>query len=170
MNILEKIRTVPDFPTKGILFYDITTLLKDAEALAYTLKQMAAPFKNDKIDLILAAESRGFFFGTPLALKFKAGFVPIRKKGKLPAQTISEKYNLEYGTAEIEIHKDAITNGKNVLIVDDVIATGGTMEATKNIVTKLGGNIVGFLFLLELTFLKGREKLSPYRVETLIKV
>lgn len=164
MNLKEKIRTIPDFPKKGILFYDITTLLKDASAFSFAIDEFYQYFKDKKIDKIIAVESRGFIFAAPLAYKLKAGFIPIRKLGKLPAETVSFSYELEYGTSEVEIHKDAINKGDKVLILDDLLATGGTMFAAKNLIEKLGGEIVGFAFLIELKELQGREKIKDYNI------
>jgi len=160
MDIKSKIREVPDFPKPGILFYDITTVLKEPDALKATIEQMYERIKDLKIDKIAGIESRGFIFAVPLALKLGVGFVPIRKPGKLPADVVRESYDLEYGSNTIELHMDAVSKGENILIVDDLLATGGTMKAAENIVKKLGGNVVAALFMVELNFLKGREKLE----------
>jgi len=160
IDLKTKIREVPNFPKKGILFYDITTLLKDKEALKETIEQMYSLVKDRKFDKVCAIESRGFIFAMPLALKLGCGFVPIRKPNKLPAEKLSVSYSLEYGTNTIEIHKDAISKGENVLLVDDLIATGGTMKAAINLVDKLGGKADTCLFLIELTFLNGRKNLK----------
>lgn len=168
MNLKEKIRVIDDFPAEGISFKDITTLLKDAGALNECINQMAERFKDVHVDLIVGPESRGFIFATPLAYLLKTGFVPVRKPGKLPAETIRYEYDLEYGTDSLEIHKDAIKKGQKVLIVDDLLATGGTMSATAKLVEKLGGEVVGLGFLIELSDLKGRDKLQGYKVESLI--
>lgn len=169
MELKEKIRVIEDFPAEGISFKDITTLLKDAEALNDCINQLADRFKDVDVDLIVGPESRGFIFATPLAYLLKTGFVPVRKPGKLPAETIKHEYKLEYGTDSLEIHKDAIRKGQKVLIVDDLLATGGTMFATCKLVEKLGGEVAGLGFLIELSDLKGRDKLSGYRVESLVK-
>ena len=162
------IRTVPDFPKPGINFFDITTLLADAEAFALACKAMADPYRNQNIDLVVGAESRGFIFGAAVARELNVGFIPVRKPGKLPAQTIAEEYELEYGTDKLEIHADAIQNGQRILMVDDLLATGGTMQAACRMVEQLGGKIVGISFLIELTFLPGRTKLTDYPLHCLI--
>lgn len=168
MKLKEKIRVIENFPAEGISFKDITTLLKDAEALNECINQIAERFKDVEIDLIVGPESRGFIFATPLAYLLKTGFVPVRKPGKLPAETIKYEYELEYGTDSLEIHKDAIKKGQKVLIVDDLLATGGTMYATAKLVEKLGGEVAGLGFLIELSDLKGRDKLKGYKVESLV--
>lgn len=164
------IRTVPDFPKEGIGFKDITTLLKDATAFRQAIEELAERYRNIGIQKVVGMESRGFIFGSVLAYKWGAGFVPVRKPGKLPAETLSVEYELEYGTDTLEIHKDAISAGEQVLIVDDLLATGGTAQATVKLVDALGGTIVGVAFLIELTFLKGRIKLADYDVFSMIKV
>ncbi len=169
MDLKEKIRIIDGFPSEGISFKDITTLLKDAEALNECINQMVDRFKDVKVDMIVGPESRGFIFATPLAYVLKTGFVPVRKPGKLPAETISYEYELEYGTDRLEMHKDAIHPGQKVLIVDDLLATGGTMSAAARLVEKLGGEVVGLGFLIELNDLNGREKLKGYKVESLIQ-
>lgn len=169
MNLKDKIRVIEDFPSKGISFKDITTLLKDAQALNECIKQMAEKFSDLEVDLIVGPESRGFIFATPLAYLLGTGFVPVRKPGKLPAETVKYEYELEYGTDSLEIHKDAVTPNQKVLIIDDLLATGGTMYAAAKLVEELGGEVVGLGFLIELEDLKGREKLKGYRVESLIK-
>ncbi len=169
MDLKEKIRVIEGFPTDGISFKDITTLLKDAEGLKECIDQMADKFKDLKIDVIVGPESRGFIFATPLAYLLGTGFVPVRKPGKLPSDTVKFAYNLEYGTDSLEIHRDAILPGQKVLIIDDLLATGGTMMTAAKLVEKLGGEVVGLGFLIELEDLNGREKLSDYRVESLIK-
>ena len=169
MDLKDKIRIIDDFPSKGISFKDITTLLKDAEALNECIKQMAEKFKDLEIDLVVGPESRGFIFATPLAYLLGTGFVPVRKPGKLPAETVRYEYKLEYGTDSLEIHKDAIIPSQRVLIIDDLLATGGTMAAAAKLVEELGGKVAGLGFLIELEDLKGREKLKGYRVESLIK-
>lgn len=160
INVKDKIRDVVDFPKKGIVFRDITTALKDAETLKVMIDYLCEQFKDVKIDYIAGIESRGFIFGMPMAYKLSAGFVPIRKPNKLPAATYSEEYALEYGTDKIEVHQDAFPQGANVLIVDDLLATGGTAEAACKLVKKTGANLVGIAFLIELEALKGREKLT----------
>ena len=157
-NVKSKIRSVNDFPKKGIIFRDITTALKEPEVLKEMIDYLCDQFKDVKIDYIAGIESRGFIFGMPMAYKLNAGFVPIRKPNKLPAETISQEYQLEYGTDKIEIHTDAIKEGDNVLIVDDLLATGGTAEAACKLIKKTGGNLVGIAFLIELEDLKGRDK------------
>lgn len=159
-EVKSKIRDVKDFPKEGIIFRDITTALKDAETLKVMIDYLCEQFKGTKIDYIAGIESRGFIFGMPMAYKLNAGFVPIRKPNKLPAATYSQEYELEYGTDKIEIHKDAIPEGANVLIVDDLLATGGTADAACKLVKKTGANLVGIAFLIELTDLNGREKLK----------
>jgi adenine phosphoribosyltransferase len=163
-----KIRHVPDFPKPGILFYDITTLLRDPEGLRLSLDALAAPFVATPIDLVVGMESRGFIFGAALADRLGAGFVPVRKVGKLPAGTVKVTYDLEYGTDALEIHADAITPGQRVLIVDDLLATGGTARATIDLVAGLGAEVVACAFLVELTFLKGRAKLGNTAVHAVL--
>lgn len=160
LDVRSKIRDVVDFPKKGIIFRDITTALKDSETLKVMIDYLCEQFKNVKIDYIAGIESRGFIFGMPMAYKLNAGFVPIRKPNKLPAETYSQEYELEYGTDKIEVHKDAFPEGANVLVVDDLLATGGTAEAACKLVKKTGANLVGMAFLIELCDLKGREKLA----------
>lgn len=159
-DVKSKIRNVNDFPKQGIIFRDITTALKDAETLRVMIDYLCDQFKGIKIDYIAGIESRGFIFGMPMAYKMNAGFVPIRKPNKLPAETYSQEYSLEYGTDKIEIHKDALPEGANVLIVDDLLATGGTAEAACKLVKKTGANLVGIAFLIELEDLNGRERLK----------
>jgi adenine phosphoribosyltransferase len=168
MELKKIIRDVPDFPKKGIVFRDITTMLKDKAALAQAVMEMAGHFRDDSVDLVVGIESRGFIFGAAIAVELDAGFVPARKPGKLPAKAMREEYSLEYGTDSLEIHEDAIEEGKRVLIVDDLLATGGTASAACRLVEKLGGKITGLLFLVELDFLKGREKLGEKRIVSLI--
>lgn len=169
VDVKSKIRDVVDFPKKGIVFRDITTALKDPETLKVMVDYLCEQFKDVKIDYIAGIESRGFIFGMPMAYKLNAGFVPIRKPNKLPAATYSEEYALEYGTDKIEVHQDAFFEGANVLIVDDLLATGGTAEAACKLVKKTCANLVGIAFLIELEDLKGREKLtdSPRTVSML---
>ena len=157
-NVKSKIRSVNDFPKEGIIFRDITTALKEPDVLKEMIDYLCDQFKDVKIDYIAGIESRGFIFGMPMAYKLNAGFVPIRKPNKLPAKTLSQEYQLEYGTDKIEIHTDAIKEGDNVLIVDDLLATGGTAEAACKLINKTGGNLVGIAFLIELEDLKGRDK------------
>ncbi len=157
-KVKDKIRSVKDFPQKGIIFRDITTALKEPDILKEMIDYLCDQFKDVKIDYIAGIESRGFIFGMPMAYKLNAGFVPIRKPNKLPAETISQEYQLEYGTDKIEIHTDAINEGDNVLIVDDLLATGGTADAACKLIKKTGGNLVGIAFLIELEDLKGRKK------------
>jgi adenine phosphoribosyltransferase len=163
-----KIRDIKDFPTDGILFRDITTLLKDGSAWASVVEQLTATYTASRVDLVVGVESRGFIFGGALAHQLRAGFVPVRKRGKLPAPTIEEEYALEYGRDILAIHEDAIRPGQRVLAVDDLLATGGTMAATLKLVERLGGAIVGVAFLIELGFLRGRERLRGYPLESLI--
>src|SRR6201981_730335 len=162
------IRTVPDFPKPGILFYDITTLLKDKAGFAQLIDAFAAYYIGKEIDLVLGIEARGFIFGPALAYRLNAGFVPVRKPDKLPAPTARVTYDLEYGTDALEIHLDAIEPGQNVLIVDDLLATGGTMEATVKLVRQLGARIAGLGFAVELDFLKGRERFEDFDVFSLL--
>ncbi len=163
------IRDVPDFPKKGIVFKDITTLLKDQEAFKDAIDQLTEPFREAKVDIVVGIESRGFIFGSAVAYKLGAAFVPVRKPGKLPADALKEEYALEYGTDAVEIHQDSIKEGQKVLIVDDLLATGGTMEATCKLIEQLKAEIVGIRILIELTFLKGKEKLSGYHVSSIIE-
>jgi adenine phosphoribosyltransferase len=167
-DLRARIREVPDFPKPGILFYDITTLLKDADSFREVIDRMADQVKDARIDLVVGMESRGFIFSAPLAYKLDAGFVPVRKLGKLPAETIEVEYDLEYGTATLEIHRDAIQPGQRVLIVDDLLATGGTMQAAVDLVGQAGGTVAGIAFVIELGFLNGREKLRPAEVFSLL--
>ena len=162
------IREVPDFPKKGILFYDITTLLKDKVGFARLIDALSERYIEREIDLVLGMEARGFIFGPALAYRLNAGFVPVRKPGKLPAATSRVEYDLEYGSNALEIHKDAIEPGQRVLIVDDLLATGGTAEATARLASSLGGKIASLAFVVELDFLKGREKLGGYDVFSLL--
>ena len=169
MNLRDTIRDIPDFPQEGILFKDITTLLKNPAAFRQALDEMTNIARGQKIDMVVGMESRGFIFGAPLADRLGAGFVPARKLGKLPGPTVQADYDLEYGTNTIEMHKDAIQPGMRVLIVDDLLATGGTAEATARLVETLGGEIAGLVFLIELLFLKGRSRLTNYPVTALIE-
>jgi adenine phosphoribosyltransferase len=162
------IREVPDFPKKGILFYDITTLLKDKLGFATLIDALAEHYLPKDVDLILGMEARGFIFGPALAYRLNAGFVPVRKPGKLPAETARVEYELEYGSNVLEIHKDAIHKGQRIIIVDDLLATGGTAEATAKLATSLGAEIAGLGFVVELDFLKGRQRLGSYEVYSLL--
>ena len=163
------IRNIPDFPIKGIQFKDITTLLKDGEAFSNAIDQMYAHFRDVDITKIVGTESRGFIFGAALSYKLNLGFIPVRKPGKLPADTLVEEYQLEYGKDSLEIHMDALEKSDKVLVVDDLLATGGTAAATCRLVERLGATITGVAFLIELTDLNGREKLAGYDVQSLIK-
>ena len=169
MDLAKIIRDVPDFPEKGIIFKDITTLLKDPDALKYVIDAMVERYRHQGIDKIVGIESRGFIFGGAAAYLLGCGFVPARKPGKLPAETISESYSLEYGTNTLEIHRDAISEGENVLIIDDLLATGGTAAAVAKMVERLKGKVVAVEFLIELEFLKGRDKLKGYTVNSYIQ-
>jgi adenine phosphoribosyltransferase len=164
-----KIREIPDFPKPGILFYDITTLLKEADAYREAIDLMLEPYKNEGVDIVVGMESRGFIFSAPLAYLLKAGLVPVRKLGKLPAETLTVEYALEYGSNTLEIHRDAIKPGEKVLIVDDLLATGGTVKGTIELVERLHGKVVGLAFLVELEFLKGRDRLQGHRVTSVIR-
>lgn len=163
------IRDIPDFPKPGILFKDITPLLADPVGLALAVEFMTNPFRETGIDLVVGAESRGFIFGTAVAQSLNCGFIPVRRPGKLPHDTKSMTYDLEYGTDTLEIHADAITEHHRVLMVDDLLATGGTMKACCDLVNDLGGHIVGVSILIELTSLNGRRQLTPYTVESVLK-
>jgi adenine phosphoribosyltransferase len=168
MDLKEFIRDIPDFPTEGILFRDITPLLADAVALKAAIEMLAQPYIKDGIDVVAAVEARGFIFGSAVAKSLGAGFVPIRKKGKLPFETHSVSYGLEYGKDVVEVHTDAVKPGTKVLMVDDLLATGGTMAAACELIENLGGQIVGLTFLIELADLKGREKFAQYDIHTVI--
>jgi adenine phosphoribosyltransferase len=167
-SLKKLVRTVPDFPKPGILFYDITTLLQDKGGFSALIDALAAHYLGKPIDLVLGIEARGFIFGPALAYRLHAGFVPVRKPKKLPAKTARVTYDLEYGTDSLEIHLDAIESGQRVVIVDDLLATGGTMEATVKLVRQLGGNITGLAFAMELDFLKGRERFEGLDVYSLL--
>jgi len=162
------IREVPNWPKKGILFYDVTTLLKRADAFRAAIDALIAPYREKQVDIVVGIEARGFIFAPTVAYALGAGFVPVRKPGKLPAATFRATYELEYGSDSLEIHQDAIEPGQRVLIVDDLIATGGTARAVAELVERMGGTIVGLAFLVELDFLKGREKLRKYDVTALL--
>lgn len=169
MDYKRLIREVPDFPKPGVLFYDITTLLKDRQAFRQILDDLTARYQDQGVSKIVGIESRGFIFGGPLADRLGTGFVPVRKPGKLPADTFEVKYNLEYGSNSLAIHRDAISIGERVLIVDDLLATGGTAAATVNLIRQLGGEIIGLGFLMELLALKGRDKLDGCDVHSMIQ-
>ena len=162
------IRSIPDWPKKGILFRDITPLLADPKAFSTAVDALCAGFTETAVEYVAAVEARGFMFGAAVAEKLKAGFVPIRKKGKLPFKTESVTYDLEYGTDTLEVHSDAVTSGAKVLMVDDLLATGGTMTAACELIEKIGATIVGITFLIELTDLAGRDKLTKYKINTVI--
>ena len=169
MDLKSKIRSIPDYPEKGVIFRDITTLLKEPEALQQAVDQLQHKLKELEYDVILGPESRGFLFGMPIAYNQKKAFIPVRKKGKLPAKTICKEYALEYGTATIEIHEDALKKGQKVVIIDDLLATGGTAKAIAEMVEKAGAEVVAFDFLIELKDLKGREVLKNYVVESVLQ-
>jgi adenine phosphoribosyltransferase len=164
----DRIRDIPDFPQKGVLFKDITPLLQDSVAFRDAMDRLAAHYKDAGIEMVIGVESRGFIFGAPLAYLLNSGFVPVRKFGKLPSQTVNVEYALEYGTNIVEVHMDAIKPGQKVLIVDDLLATGGTVAAAIELVEKLGGQIAGIAFLVELNYLKGRERLKGHDIFALI--
>jgi adenine phosphoribosyltransferase len=168
-QLKEKIRHVPDFPKAGILFYDITTLLQDPVGLRAAADSLTTPFKDQGIDVVVGIESRGFIFGSVVADRIGAGFSPVRKPGKLPSTTVRETYALEYGTDTLEIHEDAVRKGQRVLIVDDLLATGGTAKATSDLVRRLGGEVYALAFLIELVALNGRERLNGERIHTVLK-
>ena len=167
-DLRAKIRDIKDFPTEGILFRDITTLLKDGPAWSAVIEHLSAMYRDSRVEVVVGVESRGFIFGGALAHRLEAGFVPVRKRGKLPAPTIEEEYALEYGRDVLAIHQDAIRPGQRVLAVDDLLATGGTMSATLKLVERLGGTVVGVAFLIELAFLRGRERLTGHPIHSLI--
>lgn len=169
MDLKQHIRHVPDFPKPGILFYDITTLLRDPAGLKVTIDRLSAPYTGQGIDVVVGIESRGFILGAAVAERIGAGFIPIRKPGKLPAETLKETYALEYGTDALEIHADAVHKGQRVLIVDDVLATGGTAAAATVLVKKLGGDLRGLAFLIELLFLNGKMKLPGEQVYSVLQ-
>ncbi len=168
-DLRSKIREIPDFPKPGILFYDITTLLKDPAAFRESIQLMMEPFKGEKVDIVVGMESRGFIFSAPMAYELGAGLVPVRKLGKLPAETLSVEYALEYGSNTLEIHRDSIEPGQRVLIVDDLLATGGTVQGTIELVERLKGEVAGLAFLVELDFLHGRERLTGHHVTSVIR-
>jgi adenine phosphoribosyltransferase len=168
-ELRKKIREIPDFPKPGILFYDITTLLKEPAAYREAIDLMLEPYADAGVEIVVGMESRGFIFSAPMAYQLKAGLVPVRKLGKLPAETLTVEYALEYGSNTLEIHRDAIRPGQKVLIVDDLLATGGTVRGTIELVQRLQGDVVGLAFLVELEFLKGRERLQGQRVTSVIR-
>lgn len=167
-ELKDYVRTIPNFPEEGVMFRDVTTVLQDPEGLQLAIDQMQEKLKDVDFDVVVGAESRGFLFGMPIAYNMKKAFVPVRKKGKLPAETISESYNLEYGQATLEIHKDAIKPGQKVVIIDDLIATGGTLEAIIKLVERLGGEVARICCLIDLPELGGKEKIKNYKVDTVI--
>lgn len=168
MDLKDKIRSIENYPQEGVIFRDITTLLKDAEGMKAAIDEMTAKLEGVEFDMVLGPESRGFIFGMPVAYNLGKGFVPVRKKGKLPAAVISKEYALEYGTATIEMHKDALQPGQKVVIVDDLMATGGTAKAIIEMVEEMGAEVAALVFLIELDFLEGREILPGYRIESVI--
>lgn len=168
MDFKDKIRSIENYPQEGVIFRDITTLLKDAEGMKAAIDEMTARLDGVEFDMVLGPESRGFIFGMPVAYNLGKGFVPVRKKGKLPAAVISKEYALEYGTATIEMHKDALQPGQKVVIVDDLMATGGTAKAIIEMVEEMGAEVAALLFLIELDFLEGRKVLPSYRIESVI--
>lgn len=169
MDLKKYIEDILDFPEKGIIFRDVTPLLADKDAYQEAIALMVDCAKDKNVDVVVGPEARGFLFGCPVALNLKAGFVPVRKPGKLPRETVSKKYDLEYGSNEIFMHKDSIQPGQNVLIVDDLLATGGTVKATASLVEEMGGHVVGIVFLIELEALKGKDVLKGYDVHSLLK-
>lgn len=169
IDLKSRIRDIPDFPKPGIVFKDITTLLQDFDAFQLSINMLAKQHQNNKIDKVAGIEARGFVFGAAVAYAMNTGFIIIRKPGKLPYQTVKQTYELEYGTDEIEIHEDAIKSGERILLIDDLLATGGTMAAAAELINKVGGEIVGISFVIELTFLHGREKLKDYNIHSLIE-
>ena len=169
MDLEKYIRTIEDFPTEGISFKDVTTLLKEGDAFKYAVKSIADRLRDLKVDIVVGPEARGFLFGAPVAYELGVGFVPVRKPGKLPAETIRYEYELEYGKDALEIHKDAIKKGARVAVVDDLLATGGTILSAVKLVEQLGGEVVHIGFLIELEFLNGRDNLKDYSVSSMIK-
>ena len=164
----EYVRSIPDFPEPGIIFRDITTILQDSDGLHLAIQSMQDKLKNTEFDVVVGTESRGFIFGVPIAYNLHKAFVPVRKKGKLPCETVSKEYDLEYGSAVIEMHKDSIKPGQKVVLVDDLVATGGTIEAAIRLVEELGGEVMKVVFLMELAGLNGRERLKGYDVESVL--
>ena len=169
MDVKDYIRTIPDFPKKGVMFRDVTTVLQDARGLELAVNALSGLLDGVEFDIIVGIESRGFLFGAPIAYKLKRPFVPVRKKGKLPFNTVEEKYSLEYGSAVIEMHSDAIKPGQRAVIIDDLIATGGTVRAAARLVERLGGTVAKAIFLIELPALGGRENLKEYEVESVVQ-
>lgn len=169
MNLKDYVRTIPDFPKEGITFLDITTVLKNGEALVASIDEIAKKLEGVEFDLVLGPESRGFIFGMPISYKLSKGFVPVRKAGKLPSDVVSKSYSLEYGEATIEIHKDAIQKGQKVVVIDDLLATGGTCKALTELVEEMGGEVVKIIFFIELMDLNGRELFSKYDVDSVLK-
>jgi adenine phosphoribosyltransferase len=167
-KIEEYVRDIPDFPEEGIIFRDVTSVLQDAEGLQLAINSMQELIGDTECDVIVGPESRGFIFGVPIAYNLKKAFIPVRKKGKLPCETIEKEYALEYGTATIEMHKDSIKPGQKIVIIDDLMATGGTIEAIVSLIEELGGQVVKIVFLMELEGLKGRDKLKGYDIESVI--
>jgi adenine phosphoribosyltransferase len=168
-DLRAKIREIPDFPKPGILFYDITTLLKDRAAYRESIDLMLEPYRDQQVDLVVGMESRGFIFSGPMAYRLNAGLVPVRKLGKLPAETLTVEYALEYGSNTLEIHRDAIDAGQRILIVDDLLATGGTVKGTIELVERLKGVVIGLAFLVELDFLKGRDRLDGRPITSVVR-
>lgn len=168
-KIEDYVRSIPDFPEPGIIFRDVTSILQDADGLKLAIDSMQECLKDTDVDVIVGTESRGFMFGVPIAYNLHKPFVPVRKKGKLPCETVSRNYDLEYGSATIEMHRDSIKPGQKVAVIDDLIATGGTVEATVKLIEELGGEVVKIVFLMELAGLKGREKLAGYDVASVIR-
>ena len=169
MDLKKYIKDIPDFPELGVLFRDVTPLLADKDAYQESIRLLSDFAKEKKVDLVVGPEARGFLFGCPVALALNCGFVPVRKPGKLPREVVSQSYDLEYGSNEIQMHSDSIQPGQNVLIVDDLLATGGTVDAAVSLIEKMGGNVVGIAFLIELEALKGRELLKDYDVYSVLK-
>lgn len=169
MNLKEKIRIIDGFPKEGISFKDVTTLLQDKDALKYTIDKIVEHLKDKNIDIVVGPEARGFLFGVPVAYAIGAGFVPVRKKGKLPYDTIGVGYDLEYGSDELEIHRDAIKQGQRVAVIDDLLATGGTISTVAKLVEQVGGEVVALDFVIELKDLKGRDKLESYEIMSLVE-
>jgi len=169
LDLRQKIRNIPDFPKKGIVFRDITPLIRDSETLKYSVETMAEHYNGKEIDAILGAEARGFIFGSAMAYEMGVGFIPVRKPGKLPFKTCQASYDLEYGKNILEMHTDAVNAGDKILIVDDLVATGGTAKAMAELVEKMGGKVVGFCFLVELEFLSPRKVLNGYDIFSLVK-
>jgi adenine phosphoribosyltransferase len=168
MDLKKYIRNIPDFPQKGVMFRDITTLTKEPKAFKYVIDTIVNHYKDEKIDKVVSVEARGYIFGGVIAYHLNCGFVPVRKPGKLPAEILSKEYTLEYGSNTIEIHKDAIEQGEKILVFDDLLATGGTVLATCQLVEQLGGTIVGCAFITKLTYLKGDDKLKRYKIFSLV--